>query len=101
MLRIPTLHITKLRLPFGVLSCALLAACGGRGEAGEPFAARDSAGVRIAESRAPAWAPGEEWTVGATPLADVTAGREPFRDGGARALSLRTAGGRSHRAGGG
>jgi hypothetical protein len=57
--------------------CVLLAACGGRGE--EPaFTARDSAGVHIAESRRPAWAPGEEWTVGAQPAADVAVGREPF-----------------------
>lgn len=59
-----------------ILSTAA-AACGGRGE--EPaFTARDSAGVRIAESRRPSWAPGQEWTVGPEPLADVAVGREPF-----------------------
>ncbi|HYR07612.1 MAG TPA: hypothetical protein VEQ60_07580 [Longimicrobium sp.] len=72
MIRIPTL-----RTAAAGLSCALLAACGGGGDGGPPFAARDSAGVRIAESRAAAWAPGEEWTVGATPLADVAVGRAP------------------------
>jgi hypothetical protein len=60
-------------------SCILLAACGGGGgEEGPPFAVRDSAGVRIAESRLPAWAPGQEWTLGTQPLADVAVGREPF-----------------------
>ncbi|HEV3050888.1 MAG TPA: hypothetical protein VGX50_11285, partial [Longimicrobium sp.] len=60
-------------------SYVLLAACGGGGgEEGPPFAVRDSAGVRIAESRLPAWAPGQEWTVGTQPLVDVAVGRQPF-----------------------
>ncbi len=68
-----------LRRTAAALSCALLAACGGGTEEGPPFVARDSAGVRIVESRLPAWAPGEEWTVGGEPLTDVAVGREPFQ----------------------
>jgi hypothetical protein len=78
MIRIPTIHRTPLaRRAATGLSCLLLAACGG-GDRGPAFAARDSAGVRIVESRRPAWAPGEEWTVGPAPLADVPVGRTPF-----------------------
>ncbi len=52
---------TALLLP----ACALAVACGGRG--GPPFVARDSAGVRIAESRAPAWGERQGFTVSDTP----------------------------------
>lgn len=34
---------------------------------GEPVVRRDSAGVEIVESHAPAWGPGEEWTVDSVP----------------------------------
>lgn len=47
------------------ISAILPAACGGR--AGPAFIARDSAGVRIAESRAPAWSAGSRWTLGPAP----------------------------------
>lgn len=47
------------------MACALAAGCGG-GSA-PAFVARDSAGVRIAESRAPAWRSGAGWTVADTP----------------------------------
>jgi hypothetical protein len=32
---------------------------------------RNSAGITIVENRAPAWAPGEEWSVSAQPTLDI------------------------------
>jgi hypothetical protein len=55
----------------GAGAALLLAACGGAGEDARAFAVRDSAGVRIAESAAPAWAPDEAWRMGAEPLLDL------------------------------
>ena len=49
-----------------LLVCAAAAGCGGSG-GGPSFVTRDSAGVRIAESRAPAWGKGQGWTVADTP----------------------------------
>ncbi len=45
------------------------------------FTVRDSAGVQIAESTAPAWAPGEAWTVGGEPAVHIGAidGREEYQ----------------------
>jgi hypothetical protein len=52
------------------LSCEL----GSPGGATAVFSQRDSAGVRIVESHAPAWADGERWTLSEEPI--VTIGRE-------------------------
>jgi hypothetical protein len=55
-----------------LLAALALAACGdGGGAAASAFAARDSAGVRIAESTGPAWKEGEGWTVAAEPSLDL------------------------------
>lgn len=49
-----------------------LAACGG-GDTSDSsaFSVRDSAGIQIAESSAPAWKAGEEWTVAAEPTLEI------------------------------
>jgi hypothetical protein len=46
-----------------------------------PFRVRDSAGVQIVESTAPAWVPGEEWTVVAEPVVHIGVidGREEYQ----------------------
>lgn len=57
-----------------VLAGAALAAaaCGGEGANGaSAFTVRDSAGVRISESAAPAWGDGEAWTVADTPEVSI------------------------------
>jgi 6-bladed beta-propeller len=41
------------------------------GPSGGAFAVRDSAGIRVAESTAPAWKQGEGWRISAKPLAEV------------------------------
>jgi hypothetical protein len=55
-------------------ACAVLsmaaAACGGDG-AGAGTAVRDSAGIRIVQNDAPAWAEGQGWTVSAQPEVDI------------------------------
>ena len=49
-----------------------LAACGsGETSDSSAFSVRDSAGIQIAESSAPAWKAGEEWTVGAEPTVEI------------------------------
>lgn len=64
-----------------VLLGVLAAACGDAGADGpaERVTRRDSAGVEIVESHAPAWGESERWTVDPEPLVDLTAtgdGRE-------------------------
>jgi hypothetical protein len=55
-----------------VLASVALAACGGDADAGEgAFTVRDSAGVRIAESAAPAWRAGRGWRIGDAPEVEV------------------------------
>ena len=49
---------------------AALASCG-PAEFASTYAVRDSAGVRIVESAAPAWAAGEEWTVSDEPAVHI------------------------------
>ena len=50
----------------------LLAACESGGDGGTAgFALRDSAGIHIAESSAPAWSEGEGWTLGAAPSVEI------------------------------
>ena len=61
------------RLPLSALVLTVLALAGCEGASGRSggFAVRDSAGVRIAESSAPAWRQGEEWKLSAEPLVQV------------------------------
>jgi hypothetical protein len=54
------------RAPLALALLASAAACRGS-EAGPAFTARDSAGIRIAESRAPAWGQGQGWSVADKP----------------------------------
>jgi len=72
-------------------AAAALAACGRR-SSGPAFAERDSAGVTIDESHAPAWGSGQAWTVEAQPAVRIGTvdGPEPYRlfhVGGAAVLS--------------
>ena len=59
-------------------SCIGIAACGDGGStsgddvAGGPVV-RDSAGVRVVENRAPAWAPGTGWRLADSPHLDLGA----------------------------
>lgn len=54
------------------LTLALLAACGGGGDAKAGSAAtRDSAGITIVENAGPAWAAGQGWKVVDSPLVDI------------------------------
>lgn len=48
-----------------------LAGCSGETDGADPFTVRDSAGIRIAESTAPAWSDGEGWVVADTPWLDI------------------------------
>ena len=50
--------------------CGTAPACGGDSSPRQ-FVTRDSAGVRIVESSAPAWANGDGWTVEANHLASI------------------------------
>jgi hypothetical protein len=50
-----------------VAALLLQAACSGEASAPAPLVMFDSAGVRIVESRAPSWQPGEAWTVAPDP----------------------------------
>lgn len=60
-----------------VIRCSILlllplAACeGAGGESSAGFAVRDSAGIHIAESTAPAWRDGQGWTLSAEPTLDL------------------------------
>lgn len=61
------------RRPVGFLVwmlCGTAAACGGDSSPRQ-FVTRDSAGVRIVESSAPAWADGDGWTVEANHLVSI------------------------------
>lgn len=52
-----------------------MAGCGGGGDAGsDAVARRDSAGVTVVESRAPAWSEGRRWTVADTPAVEIGSG---------------------------
>lgn len=56
------------RLAFISLSWLVsLSGCQGRGESGEPFSHKDSAGVAVTESIRPLWAGGEGWTLSQDP----------------------------------
>src|SRR5687768_17068674 len=50
-----------------------VAACGGRGTGGAGVSVRDSAGVRIVESRRPAWGDERRWTVSSSPSVEIGA----------------------------
>lgn len=52
----------------GLLLPLLLAACGDARVGAAPAAARDSAGIRIVASEAPAWREGEGWRLSAEPV---------------------------------
>jgi len=54
-----------------VIGMMINAGCGGSDRPGNPAAVRDSAGVTIVESTAPAWAEGTGWRVGDTPSVDI------------------------------
>ena len=55
----------------GVLLLIGVSACGADAPRTDGAITRDSAGVRIVESPAPAWAPGHGWTVADTPSVDL------------------------------
>lgn len=52
-------------------ACLAVAACGGPEAEAGPFVVRDSAGVRISVSRAPAWAPQEGWRIVGAPEVEI------------------------------
>ncbi|MEJ2217098.1 MAG: hypothetical protein P8099_10835 [Gemmatimonadota bacterium] len=54
-----------------VLTAAMLALTGCGRPVGPAFAVRDSAGVHIAESRAPAWSEGESWRLASAPAVRI------------------------------
>jgi len=56
---------------------ALLVACGTGENGAEPYVVRDSAGIRVAESTAPAWTPAEAWRLSAEPALTVGAVEGP------------------------
>ncbi|HEX7241352.1 MAG TPA: hypothetical protein VF263_13840, partial [Longimicrobiaceae bacterium] len=56
-----------------LLPLLLLAACGDARGSGEPGAARDSAGVQVVVSGAPAWREGESWRLSAEPVLRIGA----------------------------
>ena len=66
-------------------------ACAGTGQRAEAFVETDSAGVRITDTKEPAWASGEAWTIDSVPLLDIGSaeGDEPFLLNGAES-ALRT-----------
>jgi hypothetical protein len=70
------LPIPSMRLASTAALAVLLAACGGAREDTPAFAARDSAGVRVAESARPFWPEGQGWTVDETPRLEIPVGRE-------------------------
>ncbi len=61
-------------------ACGAVVACAADAPApsGAPVAVRDSAGIRIVESAAPRWRPGEEWRLADTPSVHIKAmGADP------------------------
>ena len=70
-------------------------ACARPEQRGEAFVETDSAGVRITDSKAPAWASGEAWTIDSTPSLDIGSaeGDEPFLLNGAESASRTADGG--------
>ena len=63
-----------------VVACTAFIACGADAQrpAGTPVVVRDSAGIRIVESAAPLWRPGEEWRLADTPSVHIKAmGADP------------------------
>ncbi len=70
-------------------------ACAGPEPRGEAFVETDSAGVRITDSKEPAWASGEAWTIDSTPSLDIGSaeGDEPFLLNGAESASRTADGG--------
>jgi hypothetical protein len=62
---------TPLSIPL-LVAFPLLASCGGDAAGGSAaFSVRDSAGVQIAESTAPAWEEGEGWRLSAEPILQI------------------------------
>ena len=56
---------------FPIVVALLSVACDSAAPPTPTFTVRDSAGVQIVESTAPAWAPGDAWTVGAEPAVHI------------------------------
>lgn len=71
-----------------------LAGCGDARRGAETVAVRDSAGIRVVESTAPAWADGEGWTLSAEPALRIgVAEGDPAHQFGAVAGAVRLADG--------
>jgi len=64
-MRVWRLYVTCL------LASTHVAACGSQGRDETPVTVRDSVGVEIVENYSPAWAEGEAWVVGATPMVSI------------------------------
>ncbi len=64
------MRLVQIALPV-LVSAGVLSACGEQGAPASASSVRDSAGVRIVESSAPAWATGAEWHLGDAPLLDL------------------------------
>jgi hypothetical protein len=112
-----------MRIAHAILALFFLvaAACTGSGDTGGPTALRDSAGVRIVESRRPSWGEKGPWTVDPRPLLVIGAaegeaayqlsqvraavrladGRVVVADGGSKELRFFDTAGRFLRAAGG
>lgn len=56
------------RAAAALAAACLLAGCGGSGGRAETAAVRDSAGIRVVESAAPAWGEGEGWRLSPEPV---------------------------------
>ena len=81
-----TKSLSWTRMLRGLLAPLLLSACESTQEPTR-YAIRDSAGVRIVESTAPAWAPGEGWRISEQPLLQIG-----VRDGDDKAQLYRVTG---------
>lgn len=70
--RLATAHLL---LGLALAAASSMAGCGGGGDAGsEAMVRRDSAGVTVVESRAPAWSGGRRWVVADTPAVEIGSG---------------------------
>jgi hypothetical protein len=61
---------------FGILGLVLLAACESREQSDQSIVARDSAGVRIIESKSPQWKTGGGWEVDTLKPLDIAASED-------------------------
>lgn len=75
VLRGPRRAAASLLVGLALAVASSMAGCGGGGDGGsDPTARRDSAGVTVVESRAPAWSDGRKWTVADTPAVEIGSG---------------------------